>query len=467
MRVFCGSGLAALLLASCDSPGEPECCSLRIVVPDSVLLGGSATITAAFEPASDTSVLTREVSWSISPSDAAELTISGPQEVVVKGLRVGNAAITASSRRLSATATLRIAPVPPLVARKVAGGHAWQFIDAGLWHSCALDLSGFAYCWGDNTHGELGNGGTTSSSVPVPVTGGRQFASISVGSYHTCALTAQGEAFCWGRNHFAQLGRGASTLVAEPTPTLVNGGLTFASLTLGQDHTCGLTPENAAYCWGVAERSESGPARSGTCHADAIAQFSTWHCNPTPQPVSATQPFTALSASTSGVCGLTASASIYCWGASGQGALPSGTCNKSAHAGPPSFPCNIVPVQVVVPGTPTMLTAYGEGCARSGGSWYCWANSAPALISVSDVAYYEPGGCMLKSNGAALCWGGPLIGQIGVNADVTTPVPVTGASGPFTLVRRGTIHACGLTQSGEAFCWGSNSQGQLGDGASP
>jgi alpha-tubulin suppressor-like RCC1 family protein len=42
---------------------------------------------------------------------------------------------------------------------------------AGASFTCALDANGKAYCWGQNTYGQLGNSGTTDSLIPVPVSG--------------------------------------------------------------------------------------------------------------------------------------------------------------------------------------------------------------------------------------------------------------------------------------------------------
>jgi len=43
-----------------------------------------------------------------------------------------------------------------------------QAIAAEGIHTCAL-VGGAVQCWGDNTYGDLGNGSTTSSKVPVTV----------------------------------------------------------------------------------------------------------------------------------------------------------------------------------------------------------------------------------------------------------------------------------------------------------
>jgi alpha-tubulin suppressor-like RCC1 family protein len=104
----------------------------------------------------------------------------------------------------------------------------------------------------------LGLGACGGGLTPTPVAGGLTFTSLAVGGFHTCGLTSGGAAYCWGLNDYGQLGDG--TIGGPPcnflgqcsrlTPTPVAGGLAFISLTVGAEHTCGLTSGGAAYCWG-------------------------------------------------------------------------------------------------------------------------------------------------------------------------------------------------------------------------
>jgi alpha-tubulin suppressor-like RCC1 family protein len=73
------------------------------------------------------------------------------------------------------------------------------------------------YCWGNNTFGQLGNGATTNTSVPVPVSGGLSFAAVSAGSGHTCGVTSSGTVYCWGYNADGELGTGTTTDRTVPT----------------------------------------------------------------------------------------------------------------------------------------------------------------------------------------------------------------------------------------------------------
>jgi alpha-tubulin suppressor-like RCC1 family protein len=85
-------------------------------------------------------------------------------------------------------------------------------------HSCALTPSGEAWCWGWNAAGQLGDGGTTSSLVPVKVSGGLRFTSLSLGGTASCGRNGN-RIWCWGGNQFGQLGLGS--LINVSTPTLI------------------------------------------------------------------------------------------------------------------------------------------------------------------------------------------------------------------------------------------------------
>jgi alpha-tubulin suppressor-like RCC1 family protein len=153
---------------------------------------------------------------------------------------------------------------------------------AGYAHACAIvtegvtsgpvgagggRLYGMAYCWGDNTHGQLGDGTRTSRSTPAPVAGGKTFYSLTLGGAHTCGTATDGQ-FCWGSNADGQLGTGAfdagsSTPVLLASPSLPP----FGVLVAGQHHTCGIRAGGAAFCWG---RNSSGQLGDGTTTNRAV-----------------------------------------------------------------------------------------------------------------------------------------------------------------------------------------------------
>src|SRR5439155_730476 len=112
--------------------------------------------------------------------------------------------------------------------------------------------AGAAYCWGDNGFGQLGDGTTTSQSSPVlvPAPAGVSFAAVTGGVAHTCGVTAAGIAYCWGRNVEGQLGDGTTTNRLTPVVVVPRAGARRVGEAAG-----------TAYCWG---RNVEGQLGDGT-----------------------------------------------------------------------------------------------------------------------------------------------------------------------------------------------------------
>jgi alpha-tubulin suppressor-like RCC1 family protein len=85
-----------------------------------------------------------------------------------------------------------------------------------LSHTCGVTTELAIVCWGDNSNGQLGNGSTQKSDVPVKVSGTLKFRSVASGFSHTCGVTIDGDGYCWGYNAFGELGNGTTTSVNVP-----------------------------------------------------------------------------------------------------------------------------------------------------------------------------------------------------------------------------------------------------------
>lgn len=156
------------------------------------------------------------------------------------------------------TTTDRNAPV----AVVMPSGVAFSSISTGP-SSAALSTTGFAYAWGSNSYGQLGDGTTTNRAVPVMVNmpAGVTFTSISTSYLHTVALSTTGEAFAWGRNNSGEVGDGTTTARYSPVAVSMPPGVSFGSIRAGQLHTVALSITGTAYAWG---RNDFGQLGDGT-----------------------------------------------------------------------------------------------------------------------------------------------------------------------------------------------------------
>jgi alpha-tubulin suppressor-like RCC1 family protein len=84
-------------------------------------------------------------------------------------------------------------------------------IAANVGHACALTSRGSVKCWGENDHGQLGDGTKAMRPTPVAVSGlSTGVTAIGAGAFHTCAVTRNGGAKCWGVNGVGELGDGTT-----------------------------------------------------------------------------------------------------------------------------------------------------------------------------------------------------------------------------------------------------------------
>ncbi len=118
-------------------------------------------------------------------------------------------------------------------------------ISAGSGFTCGVAKGGQTFCWGRDTYGQLGIGSTDGSDRlrPTPIASSLLFTNVSAGASHACALAKGSVLLCWGRNAFGEVGDGTTNPTSVPVPV-------YTSITAGMVHGCGVTKASGAYCWG-------------------------------------------------------------------------------------------------------------------------------------------------------------------------------------------------------------------------
>ena len=126
-------------------------------------------------------------------------------------------------------------------------------VSAGYLHSLALGSDGYAYAWGYNYNGQLGNnssGSYANSSVPARVrdpasptdkSKGLQAAQVSGGWSHSLAVGSDGNAYAWGYNYVGQLGDNSTSDKSAPVPVSFNLQLVITGVRFDQTAVSGLT----------------------------------------------------------------------------------------------------------------------------------------------------------------------------------------------------------------------------------
>ena len=365
-------------------------------------------------------------------------------------------------------------------------------LTAGAVHTCAITMTGAAYCWGSNYAGQLGNESPEppgSSSTPVPVAGDITFVSLSAGAIHTCGLTEGGTAYCWGSNSRGKLGNGTTLNSSAPVP--VAGELNFRQLSAGAGYTCGIAVDGAAYCWGDNSWGQLGDGSAIDVRQQPVLSFFDREANERTDPRFTSRPSAVAGALTFA----SLSAAFVCFLDPGEEGVHS--CGRSTHGVTPEGevywwgsgdnPSNHTTTPLLIDGTgPTGL--HFESVATGGGHIFCgvtaggsasclgWASGrvldeTPVAISGElNFTSLSAGGlhtCGVATGGAAYCWGGPDGLGDGRDADsampTNAPVPVSGGL-TFQSLSTGSNHTCGVTTDGAVYCWGLNMMGQLGNG---
>jgi alpha-tubulin suppressor-like RCC1 family protein len=263
--------------------------------------------------------------------------------------------------------------------------------------------------WGVNGAGQLGNGTTEPSDVPVPVSGLGAPTAASAGASHSLALMSGGSVMAWGDNGVGQLGNpnfhgtfDVPVAVGINGVTAVSAGGAF-SLALGGGFVS---------AWGG-----NNLGQLGTGHPE-------YGLDSEPQQVVGLSGVVAISAGSSHSLALLSDGTVAAWGYNASGQLGNGTTETS-----------YVPVAV---------------------------SGLSGVVAVSAGNEFS---LALRADGTAMAWGNDGVGQLGdgTHASSDVPVPVSELR-EFTAISAGGSHALGLLTDGTVLAWGDNSQGELGDG---
>lgn len=305
------------------------------------------------------------------------------------------------------------------IPTSVLGNPVVEDVATGLEHTCILQKANVVRCWGSNAKGQLGDlTNAPRTSVGEAVQG--SFTFVSAGFYHTCALTVGREVRCWGDNYYGEVGDGtrehrnfAAAVVGSAGAQLAN----VSSLATGAWHTCAALMNGTVYCWGYNRYGQLGYPTSQICDQE--------DCSQVPTIVPGIDHVVQVAAGYGHTCALRDDGTVWCWGANDQNALGDGT----------TVDTRTIPAPTV-----------------------------GALQAVAEIAVGWQNTCARLVNGTVRCWGRNDFGELGNGkSDPGTSVPDTPIFGLKGVTRLTTgDHGCAFDGDSALQCWGRNDSGQLG-----
>jgi alpha-tubulin suppressor-like RCC1 family protein len=266
-------------------------------------------------------------------------------------------------------------------------------------HNCARNSDGTLWCWGRNDNGQLGIGSTIptgnclGASTPAQVAAlGGDVVDVSAGGNHTCARKSDGTLWCWGENDHGELGDGTTNGETCPSgsscrtsPVQVAAlGANVVEVATGYNHTCARKSDGTLWCWGS---NANGQLGDGTITGQSCAGG--YPCKPSPVQVSALGTDVVEVAAGGSyylqhlghTCARRSDGTLWCWGSNVLGQLGDGTTGGQSCSG--GYACSPSPTQVAALGSTVVKVTAGvlNTCARKNdGTLWCWGHNGYGQI---------------------------------------------------------------------------------------
>ena len=304
-------------------------------------------------------------------------------------------------------------------------------------------------------------GTRTTAACTAP---GLTFQTISAGFAHSCGVTSEGAAYCWGDGRKGALGNGRRQV--SRSPQRVAGQYAFVEVGAGGDFTCARTADSQVLCWGGERPVPGWPVVSDV-----------------PRAVTIDKPAAAMAVGRRHVCILDSEGVAQCWGWNVDGETGNGTSgidnewSPRQHRSTPTRDSRTCRQASASRAASRLRARSGAGDRTSTGSSVSRLLPTAAAEIDSDTAcnsasrgtcpgagqYGSAGSshvCVLTVSGRIFCWGSNGAGQVGAYGPGVPSVPVPSevtikGQGPFLTVTSGGVHSCALTTSRRVYCWGA------------
>lgn len=197
---------------------------------------------------------------------------------------------------------------------QTGSGHDFVTVSSSHAHTAALTADGSLWTWGWNGYGQLGNNSNINSSTPIRVGAATDFyLDVSVGKFHSVAVRTDGSLWSWGGNQVGQLGNGTTN--GSWVPVRGGQGYDWTSVAAGYLHTLAIKRDGTLWAWGENDRGRLGYPISGGNINQVLPKLVG----------SAGDKWQKAVAGYEHSAGIKADGSLWVWGANGEGQLGDGT----------------------------------------------------------------------------------------------------------------------------------------------
>lgn len=338
------------------------------------------------------------------------------------------------------------------------GSNMVKQVSLGSWHSAAVTINGDLYTWGSNNWGQLGNGTTTDSSIPVKVL--ENVVTVSLSQCQSAAVLDNGDLYTWGDNSLGDIGIGKNIkYVSTPTQILSN----VSSVCLGDSYGAAITMNGDLYTWGW---NDNGQLGNGTTE-DSYT------------PTKILSDVKSISLGSSHMAAITIDGDLYVWGDNKFGEIGNGTISWNVLT--PTLIMNNVKSISLGRYHSSALTLSGDlyawglnkdgeiGNGESGDGFLNQTVDSPqkilsniSIVKLSKEEANKSSSMAIDINGNLYAWGDNSYGKLGNGTTERIIIPTKILNDIF-YITNGSNYRAAITTNYELYTWGYNFSGQLGN----